>query len=417
MDGDASAGPTVRSFDSAVVPTSVDMKTGSSGGSNPPVVNPVGTASPGGPSPGDTGWPPRLGMVRIISGEQLLEMDTVTDPSGKIATLAPGLTAAGTIGSTNGNSTTGAPEPEPEDGGTGEGLSLRAGDSSCMSSDGESPELASGADAIPPDDEGEHVRTFAFGYPSGSQGGAGIRLGSGGRCSASMHAAMSLKNSNTGSPPVVTARSTQAFTRSSRPTTISSRSAAPASGRGLLGKYDGESEGADSDATLLDDCEVPDDEEMHTVPQPARNSDGGTALSSGGTAGHALGSVHGEIICTPQRNAVKHGLPPPTSYLRPSTSITNEVESNAPPLGVGERTPVIEKDLPKAAPAPAAPAQAAPAKGRNWKYYPPPNGDTDLIPVDVIDHESEVLIIRREPLAMPRAVITVLVGSAPVIRR
>lgn len=47
-------------------------------------------------------------------------------------------------------------------------------------------------------------------------------------------------------------------------------------------------------------------------------------------------------------------------------------------------------------------AKAKAKKKRTWTYYPPPNGDEDAVPVDVIDHESEVLIVRRDPAPAPR---------------
>lgn len=55
-------------------------------------------------------------------------------------------------------------------------------------------------------------------------------------------------------------------------------------------------------------------------------------------------------------------------------------------------------------------------KKRTLKYYPPPAGSTDRIPVDVIDHEGEVLIIRREPAISARSPAPLLVASSMVCR-
>jgi len=49
-----------------------------------------------------------------------------------------------------------------------------------------------------------------------------------------------------------------------------------------------------------------------------------------------------------------------------------------------------------------APPSAGAMKCRTLKYYPPPTDNTDHVSVDVIDHGSEVLIIRREQ-TMPGA--------------
>jgi hypothetical protein len=49
-----------------------------------------------------------------------------------------------------------------------------------------------------------------------------------------------------------------------------------------------------------------------------------------------------------------------------------------------------------------APPSAGAMKCRTLKYYPPPTDNTDHVSVDVIDHGSEVLIIRREQ-TMPTA--------------
>lgn len=62
--------------------------------------------------------------------------------------------------------------------------------------------------------------------------------------------------------------------------------------------------------------------------------------------------------------------------------------------------------------------EAAPAnqkeKCRTLKYYPPPSDDTDAVSVDVIDHGSEVLIVRREPSPMRGCPSTsVLLGTVP----
>lgn len=52
-----------------------------------------------------------------------------------------------------------------------------------------------------------------------------------------------------------------------------------------------------------------------------------------------------------------------------------------------------------------------PHKKRTWKYYPPPSNDTDAVPIDVIDHESEVLIIRREPPPRPKGTSSIGASS------
>lgn len=56
-----------------------------------------------------------------------------------------------------------------------------------------------------------------------------------------------------------------------------------------------------------------------------------------------------------------------------------------------------------------APPSSGAMKCRTLKYYPPPTDNTDHVSVDVIDHGSEVLIIRREqtmPVAGTPAVVT-----------
>lgn len=53
-------------------------------------------------------------------------------------------------------------------------------------------------------------------------------------------------------------------------------------------------------------------------------------------------------------------------------------------------------------------------KCRTLKYYPPPGDDTDIATVDVIDHGSEVLIVRRDPSPLRGSPPTsVLLGSSP----
>jgi len=60
----------------------------------------------------------------------------------------------------------------------------------------------------------------------------------------------------------------------------------------------------------------------------------------------------------------------------------------------------------------AAPPAAAKDKTRTLKYYPPPN-DEELMTVDVIDHGSEVLIVRRDPSPLRGSPSTsVLLGSS-----
>lgn len=61
--------------------------------------------------------------------------------------------------------------------------------------------------------------------------------------------------------------------------------------------------------------------------------------------------------------------------------------------------------------APAAPAKD---KTRTLKYYPPPVDDSEAVSVDVIDHGSEVLIVRRDPSPLRGSPSTsVLLGASP----
>jgi len=61
----------------------------------------------------------------------------------------------------------------------------------------------------------------------------------------------------------------------------------------------------------------------------------------------------------------------------------------------------------------AAAPKKAPDKCRTLKYFPPPHDDPDPVSVDVIDHGSEVLIVRRDPSPLRgSAQNSVLLGSA-----
>lgn len=61
-----------------------------------------------------------------------------------------------------------------------------------------------------------------------------------------------------------------------------------------------------------------------------------------------------------------------------------------------------------------APPAAQRDKCRTLKYYPPPTDDLDSMTVDVIDHGSEVLIVRRDPSPLRGSPPTsVLLGTSP----
>jgi len=60
-----------------------------------------------------------------------------------------------------------------------------------------------------------------------------------------------------------------------------------------------------------------------------------------------------------------------------------------------------------------APPPVQKDKTRTLKYYPPPN-DEETMTVDVIDHGSEVLIVRRDPSPLRGSPSTsVLLGASP----
>lgn len=61
-----------------------------------------------------------------------------------------------------------------------------------------------------------------------------------------------------------------------------------------------------------------------------------------------------------------------------------------------------------------APAPPPKDKTRTLKYYPPPHDEAEAKTVDVIDHGSEVLIVRRDPSPLRGSPSTsVLLGASP----
>lgn len=89
---------------------------------------------------------------------------------------------------------------------------------------------------------------------------------------------------------------------------------------------------------------------------------------------------------------------------------------NPAAAGPAQTTPRLSQRLRSVSPCPAASPRgteeedkagkeapkAKAKKKRTWTYYPPPQDDEDPIPVDVIDHECELLIVRRDPPKQPQ---------------
>lgn len=203
-----------------------------------------------------------------------------------------------------------------------------------------------------------------------------------------------------------------------------------------------------TEADGLDDF-PPDDEAEHVVVPLARpTANPKTARPmwrpKGGLLERGLFSHHALLVIKPGEASssyapcpVPEGAPvvkEPMPKSLPLTASAPSVSSPAVEARLGVQRPKIEgargalELLREASPCPAGEAQEKeqevatvgkdkPRK-RTWMYYPPPTGDQDAVPVDVIDHESEVLIIRREPPAQMRRQVAVsmnvdLRGHAP----
>lgn len=140
----------------------------------------------------------------------------------------------------------------------------------------------------------------------------------------------------------------------------------------------------------------PDDEMEHTAPKQSqeclRNG-----LNTIGCEGRYEIDLDSAAPC-PMR-------PAGPSLRKPKGELSDEkFLAPCPGLaGKGEKSESESKDDSRTSP--------KPNKKRTWRYYPPPTNDTDKVPIDVIDHESEVLIIRREPPPPPKGICNVTASS------
>jgi len=176
-----------------------------------------------------------------------------------------------------------------------------------------------------------------------------------------------------------------------------------------------------------DDCEpVADDEDDHVVPPGPQGrcsaSGSGGSLHRGnsddyiedidgfgGFSGLAASAGISVLSGCPLGDADDDG-PPAATPPRSSPSVNSEVFAYGPCQTTPRtsRGPGACDKLSREKPAPQK------VKYRTLKYYPPPVGDTDRTPVDVIDHECEVLIIRRE--AVPAPPMPIFVASSTLCR-
>lgn len=189
------------------------------------------------------------------------------------------------------------------------------------------------------------------------------------------------------------------------------------------------------------DCDAPDDEHLFRAAAPPSSSQtspgsNGQLASTGLPVGRQSGSL-GFLHCHGGRASVKDEIKPAdfdTSPVIPGwTDGWTGIPSSSSTARVGSREVAVERSrlqqsrqvadatrgrqvptglasaftcderLPGGAAAAAAepsggqaPAKK-PEKCRTLKYFPPPQDDHDPVAVDVIDHGSEVLIVRRDP--------------------
>lgn len=121
---------------------------------------------------------------------------------------------------------------------------------------------------------------------------------------------------------------------------------------------------------------APDDEASHTAPPQSR----WTSNSPSSMMQVLPRTCRGDSIGAAEAGA------------KAGSDFSSLVACTHSPGGVGGDSTF---SIPKAASPPRAHC-------RTLKYYPPPLDNTDQVSVDVIDHGSEVLVIRREPSPPPR---------------
>mmetsp|Transcript_48230 Transcript_48230/g.153984 ORF Transcript_48230/g.153984 Transcript_48230/m.153984 type:complete len:235 (-) Transcript_48230:617-1321(-) len=162
--------------------------------------------------------------------------------------------------------------------------------------------------------------------------------------------------------------------------------------------------------------EAPDDEHNRTsLPKAPRDCPVGLHANRG-----LLQCGDGEALPVAPDDELNHTRPPQTSWASSSPGSLMHVlpktcrggSTDTAPAGPndGPARPGFQFSVacnqPKGAsglpPQTAKTATTQKAQSRTLKYYPPPMDNTDLNTVDVIDHGSEVLVIRREPSPPPR---------------
>jgi len=146
----------------------------------------------------------------------------------------------------------------------------------------------------------------------------------------------------------------------------------------------------------------PDDEMEHTAPLPAAECLR-TSLSAVGCKDRFKIDLESAVPC-PIRPLAARGLHDPRDQRSKAEAADDNFMSPCP--GLKGKDDNGDKGLEG-----DSRASPRPNKRRTWKYYPPPQNDTDAVPIDVIDHESEVLIIRREPPPPPKGTCNITASS------